>query len=110
MGGKLLYAIFETGGKQLQASPGERLRLEKLPGEVGSKVEFDRVLLVNRDGEIQVGRPYLEGVRVVGTVLEQDRDGKVLVFKKKRRKQYRRTHGHRQAFTSVAIEKIEGKR
>ena len=105
-----MYAIFESGGKQIQASPGKQLRLEKLAGEVGSKIEFDRVLLVNRDGEIQVGRPYLEGARVVGTVLEQGREGKILVFKKKRRKQYRRTHGHRQAFTSVAIENIEGTR
>ncbi|HLE20750.1 MAG TPA: 50S ribosomal protein L21 [Vicinamibacteria bacterium] len=101
--------IFESGGKQFQASPGERLRLEKLDAEVGSEVQFDRVLLVHRDGKIQVGRPYLEGARVVGTVLEQDRDKKVLVFKKKRRKQYRRTHGHRQAFTAVTIDKIEGK-
>jgi large subunit ribosomal protein L21 len=109
MGEKPLYVIFESGGKQFQASPGERLRLEKLDAEVGSEVQFDRVLLVHRDGKIQVGRPYLEGARVVGTVLEQDRDKKVLVFKKKRRKQYRRTHGHRQAFTAVTIDKIEGK-
>lgn len=107
MAEKALYAIFETGGKQVQASPGQRVRLEKLAAEIGSKVQFDRVLLVNRDGKIEVGRPYLEGTRVVGTVLEQDRYAKVLVFKKKRRKQYRRTHGHRQAFTSVAIDKIE---
>lgn len=102
-----MYAIFETGGKQVQGSPGQRVRLEKLAAEVGSKVEFDRVLLLHQDGKIQVGRPYVEGARVVGTVLEHDRGGKVLVFKKKRRKQYRRTHGHRQPFTSVAIEKIE---
>jgi large subunit ribosomal protein L21 len=110
MGEKTLYAIFETGGKQVQASPGERLRVEKLPAEVGSKVEFERVLLVHNDGKIQVGRPYVEGARVVGTVIGHDRDKKVLVFKKKRRKQYRRTHGHRQAFTAVSIEKIEGNR
>ena len=110
MGGKLLYAIFESGGKQIQASPGERVRVEKLEAEVGSKVRFERVLLLNRDGKIQVGKPYLDGTIVVGTVLEQDRHRKILVFKKKRRKQYRRTHGHRQPFTAIEIEKIEGEK
>jgi large subunit ribosomal protein L21 len=102
-----LYAILETGGKQIQVSPGESIRVEKLDAEVGSTVEFDRVLMLNQDGEVELGRPYVEGARVTGTVLEQGRAQKVLVFKKKRRKQYRRTRGHRQSFTSVRIESIE---
>ena len=102
-----MYAIFETGGKQLQASPGDRIRLEKIPAEVGGQVEFDRVLLLNRDGQVELGKPYLAGVKVIGTVLEQGRHAKVLVFKKKRRKQYRRTRGHRQAFTAIRVESIE---
>lgn len=105
-----MYAIFESGGKQVQASPGERVRLEKIEADVGAKVQFDRVLFVNREGKIQIGKPYLEGIRVVGKVVEQDRSRKVLVFKKKRRKQYRRTHGHRQDFTAVEIQGIEGKK
>jgi large subunit ribosomal protein L21 len=101
-----LYAIVETGGKQIQVSPGESVRVEKLDAEVGATVEFDRVLMLNQDGEVELGKPYVEGARVTGTVLEQGRAQKVLVFKKKRRKQYRRTRGHRQPFTSVRIESI----
>jgi large subunit ribosomal protein L21 len=102
-----LYAIFESGGKQIQVSPGEQIRVEKLEADVGSKVEFAKILVLNQDGEVELGRPYVEGARVTGTVLEQGRARKVLVFKKKRRKQYRRTRGHRQSFTSVRIESIE---
>ncbi len=105
-----MYAIFESGGKQVQASPGERVRLEKIEADVGAKVQFDRVLFVSRDGKIQIGKPYLEGIRVVGKVIEQDRSRKVLVFKKKRRNQYRRTHGHRPDYSAVEIQGIEGKK
>ena len=102
-----MYAILESGGKQIQVSPGERIRVEKIDAEVGSTVEFDKVLMLNRDGEVELGRPYVEGARITGTVLEQGRAAKILVFKKKRRKQYRRTRGHRQPFTAVRIESIE---
>jgi large subunit ribosomal protein L21 len=102
-----LYAIVESGGKQIQVSPGEQIKVEKLDADIGSTVEFDKVLMLNRNGEIELGNPYLEGARVKGTVLEQGRAQKILVFKKKRRKQYRRTHGHRQPFTAVRIESIE---
>jgi large subunit ribosomal protein L21 len=102
-----LYAILESGGKQIQVSPGEQIRVEKIDADVGSKVEFDKVLMLNRDGEVELGRPYVEGARITGTVLEQGRAAKILVFKKKRRKQYRRTRGHRQDFTAVRIESIE---
>jgi len=102
-----LYAVVESGGKQVQVTPGEQIRVEKLDAEVGSTVEFDKVLMLNRDGAVEVGSPYVDGARVTGTVLEQGRDAKVLVFKKKRRKGYRRTRGHRQHFTAVRIEKID---
>ena len=102
-----MYAIVETGGRQIQVAPGERVQIEKLDAEVGSAVEFDKILLLNRDGNVELGKPYLEGVRVTGVVLEQGRSAKILVFKKKRRKQYRRTRGHRQPFTAVRIETIE---
>ena len=102
------YAIIEAGGKQLQASPGAELRIEKLSADPGETVRFDRVLLVSREGDVRLGRPYVEGVTVSATVTAQDRERKVLVFKKKRRKHYRRTRGHRQPFTAVRIESIDG--
>lgn len=102
-----MYAVVESGGKQLHVKPGEQIRVEKLDAEVGSTVEFDKVLLLNRDGNVEVGSPYVDGARVTGTVLEQGRGSKVLVFKKKRRKGYRRTQGHRQPFTAIRIEKID---
>jgi large subunit ribosomal protein L21 len=102
-----LYAILESGGKQIQVTPGEQVRVEKLDAEVGSTIEFDKVLMLNRDGEVELGKPYLDGARITGTVLEQGRASKILVFKKKRRKQYRRTRGHRQPFTAVRIDSIE---
>lgn len=103
-----MYAIIETGGKQVRTAPGEQIRIEKLDAAVGDTVSFDKVMLVNRDGELDLGKPYLEGATVTGTVLEQGRGAKILVFKKKRRKQYRRTRGHRQSYTSVRIDNIDG--
>lgn len=102
-----MYAIIESGGKQHRAEIGRPLRVEKLTAEVGASVSFDRVLLVNREGELALGRPFVEGATVSATVIEQGRARKIRVFKKKRRKQYRRTHGHRQAFTAVRIESID---
>ncbi|HSF17750.1 MAG TPA: 50S ribosomal protein L21 [Vicinamibacteria bacterium] len=103
-----MYAIIETGGKQHRAVPGEPLRVERIEGESGDTVRFDKVLLVSRDGEVSLGSPYVDGASVVATVTGQDRASKILVFKKKRRKGYRRTRGHRQAFTALRIESIEG--
>jgi len=103
-----LYAIIETGGKQQKVVPGEQLRIEKLEVKVGDTVRFDKVMLVNRDGEVALGKPYVDGASVTATVMEQGRGKKILVFKKKRRKQYRRTRGHRQSFTAVKVEAIEG--
>jgi large subunit ribosomal protein L21 len=103
-----LYAIIETGGKQQKVTPGEQLRIEKLEAEVGDTVRFDKVMLVNRDGEVALGKPYVDGASVTAEVTEQGRAKKILVFKKKRRKQYRRTRGHRQSFTAVKVEAIEG--
>ncbi len=103
-----MYAIIETGGKQQKVIPGEQLRIEKLEAEVGDTVRFDKVMLVNRDGAIELGKPYVDGATVTATVTEQGRGRKILVFKKKRRKQYQRTRGHRQSFTAVKVEAIEG--
>lgn len=107
-GGTTLYAIIETGGRQEKAVPGEVLKVERLPAEIGETVRFDRVMLVSRDGDVSLGHPYVEGVTVSATVTAQDRAPKVLVFKKKRRKGYRRTKGHRQSYTALRIESIDG--
>lgn len=104
----MLYAIIDTGGKQEKAVPGGTLQIERIPAQVGETVRFDRVMLVSRDGQVSLGRPYVDGVLVKATVTAQDRGPKVLVFKKKKRKGYRRTKGHRQSYTSLRVEAIEG--
>ena len=100
-----MYAVIRSGGKQYRVTPGQTLRLEKLEGATGSKVQLGSVLMVENDGNIQTGST-LSNASVEATIVEDDRADKIIVFKKKRKKQYRRTHGHRQAFTAVRIEKI----
>ena len=100
-----MYAVIKTGGKQYRVKAGQTIRLEKLAGEVGSKVELGNVLMVEDGGEVKMGNP-LSNATVEATILETDRADKIIVFKKKRKKQYRRTNGHRQSFTAVRIEKI----
>src|SRR5437016_8314110 len=101
-----MYAVIRSGGKQYRVAPGQTIRLEKLAGDVGSRVELKDVLLVENDGNIQVGAPLVANATVEATVVEHDRAKKIIVFKKKRKKQYRRTHGHRQNYTAVRIDKI----
>ena len=101
-----MYAVIQSGGKQYRVAPGQTIRLERLAGDVGAKVELGDVLLVENDGNIQVGSPLIANAKVEATVLEQDRAKKILVFKKKRKKQYRRTQGHRQDYTAVRIDNI----
>lgn len=101
-----MYAVVQTGGKQYKVQEGETLRVEKLPGDAGATVCFDNVLLIADGQTVTVGRPCIEKASVSGRIVEQDRAKKILVFKYKRRKRYRRMHGHRQAFSAVRIEKI----
>jgi large subunit ribosomal protein L21 len=101
-----MYAVILTGGKQYRVKVGDVLAIEKLELEPGRKAQFDRVLLIEDGGTVQVGTPVLDNAMVLGLVLENFKDEKVLVFKKKRRKQYRRTHGHRQQLTKVRISRI----
>ena len=102
-----MYAVIRSGGKQYRVAPGQTIRLEKLAGEVGAKVDLGAdVLLVENDGTVQVGSPLVANVKIQATVVESDRSKKVLIFKKKRKKQYRRTKGHRQSFTAVRIDSI----
>jgi large subunit ribosomal protein L21 len=100
------YAVISAGGKQHKVAVGDRIRVEKIVAGVGDKVTFDEVLALQTEGGLQVGRPVLKGARVIGRVVEQDKAKKVLIFKKKKRKQYRRTRGHRQPFTAVVVEEI----
>ena len=103
------YAVIRTGGKQYRVAPGDVIRVEKLAGEVGSPVEFSEVLLASdAGGDVRVGQPILPGLRVRGEIVGQERARKVVVFKKKRRKDSRRRQGHRQAVTRVRVTEIEG--
>lgn len=101
-----MYAIIETGGKQYQVEEGQSIFVEKLNVEEGSKVSFDKVLLVSKDGDIKVGSPLVEGAKVEGTVEKHGRGKKVIIFKFKAKKNYRKKKGHRQPFTKVKIESI----
>jgi len=101
-----VYAIIQSGGKQYRVAEGEVLRVEKLEADSGSQVEFADVLLVKTETETLIGQPLVQGALVKGTVEGDGKAEKVLVFKYKKKKQYRRTRGHRQAFSNVRIESI----
>jgi large subunit ribosomal protein L21 len=102
-----MYAIFRTGGKQYKVSPGDVIRVEKLPGEPGSGVEFNHVFAVRKQS-LTVGSPLVENAKVTGTILRNAREPRIRVLKYKRKKQYRRTTGHRQPYTEVKIQEIVG--
>jgi large subunit ribosomal protein L21 len=102
-----MYAVIGVGGKQVRVSPGDTVRVETVPEERGTLVTFDQVLMLGGENGTVVGTPTVPGARVVAKIVDHDRAKKVLTFKKKRRKQYRRTIGHRQNYTAVAIERIE---
>lgn len=101
-----MYAVIMTGGKQYRVSEGDVLRIETLEGEAGSTVEFKDVLLVKADDKTYIGQPVVEGALVKGTLEREGLGDKVIVFKYKRKKQYKRTRGHRQAFSQVRIDSI----
>jgi len=103
-----MYAVFKTGGKQYRAGKGERLKIEKLDAAEGDSVEFNEVLLVGEGDNVKVGAPFVTGSKVKGKVIVQARDKKIDVIKFRRRQNYRRTYGHRQAFTLVEITGITG--
>jgi large subunit ribosomal protein L21 len=106
-----MYAVIETGGKQYRVRPGQTLEVELLPAEPGATVTLERVLLVSNDGKTLVGQPTVAGAAVVGTVTREGRGKKIIVFKYKSKKRYRRTQGHRQDYTYLTITDIraEGK-
>jgi large subunit ribosomal protein L21 len=102
-----MYAVLTTGGKQYRVQEGDVLFVEKLNAEVDATVELTEVLAVSKDGELKVGTPVVEGAKVVAKVLSQGKAKKVIVFKYKRKKDYRKKTGHRQSYTKLVIEKIE---
>ena len=104
-----MYAVIETGGQQFKVAAGETLKVEKLEGDVGSEVILDKILMVKTDDGVKVGNPYLEGAQVKAEIVDQDRDKKVIVFKYKRRKGYKKMRGHRQHFTKIKISTIVAK-
>lgn len=101
-----MYAIVDIAGKQFKVAKDQYIYAPKLEGEAGAKVSFDKVLLTDSDGKVEVGSPALKGVKVSGKILEHVKGGKVIIFKKKRRKGYALKNGHRQQFTKVQIESI----
>lgn len=102
-----MYAVIQTGGKQYKIEPGEELSVEKLDGNVGDEVYFDKVLLVSEEDKVKVGRPVLENAKVVAKITRQARGPKIVVFKYKRRKGYRKKQGHRQNFTGLRVIEIK---
>ena len=104
-----MYAVIETGGKQYRVSPGQTVEVELLPAEPGATVTLERVLLVSSDGSTTVGQPTVPGGAVVATVIGEGRGKKVIVFKYKSKKRYRRTTGHRQDYTYLTVTDIQAK-
>jgi large subunit ribosomal protein L21 len=102
-----MYAIIETGGKQYRVSEGDTLYIEKLPAQADETVEINRVLALVDGENVKIGSPLVEGARVLLKVVRHGRGKKIIVFKFKAKKNYRRKQGHRQAFTQVTVEKIE---
>ncbi|AIC95161.1 MULTISPECIES: 50S ribosomal protein L21 [Shouchella] len=102
-----MYAIIETGGKQIKVEEGQEIYVEKLDAEAGAEVSFDKVLFVGGDSA-KVGAPFVEGASVTGTVEKHGRNKKIIVYKMKAKKNYRRKQGHRQPYTKVVIGKING--
>ncbi len=101
-----MYAVIKTGGKQYRVVPGEKLKIEQIPADIGSEIVLDQVLMVAEDDVITVGTPMVAGATVTATVLSQGRAKKVIIFKMRRRKHYRKTQGHRQNFTEIQIGQI----
>ena len=103
----MTYAVIETGGKQHKVEEGEIITIEKLDLGEGEKVEFSDVLAVKNNDKLEVGKPFLDGAKVTGTVLSQEKDKKIVIIKMRRRQDYRSKQGHRQKLTKVKIDSIK---
>ena len=103
-----MYAVVKTGGKQYKIAPGEKLKVEQIPADVGAQVVLDQVLMVGEGENIRVGQPTVEGATVQATVIAHGRGDKIRIFKMRRRKHYQKHQGHRQNFTELQIDAIVG--
>jgi large subunit ribosomal protein L21 len=103
-----MYALVEIKGRQYKAEKGSTLKVDKIDSEKGNAVEIDKVLMFSNDKDVKIGAPYLDGIKIHATVEDQIKDKKVLVFKYKKRKNYRRTRGHRQQYTLIKVDDITG--
>ena len=103
-----MYAVIKTGGKQYRVTPGEKLKVEQIPADIGSEIVLDQVLMVADGESTKVGTPLVAGATVKATVVSHGRGDKIKIFKMRRRKHYRKTQGHRQNFTEIRIETIAG--
>lgn len=101
-----MYAVIETGGKQYRVTEGNRIRVEKCDAEVGSSISLDKVMLLGRDDGPVIGAPYVDGASVTAKILGHGKEDKVIVFKYRRKKNYRRFRGHRQQYTELSVESI----
>lgn len=103
-----MYAVIKTGGKQYRVANGEKLKIEQIPAEVGTEVTLDQVLMVGEGDTVNIGTPLVAGATVMATVLSQGRHDKIRIFKMRRRKHYQRHQGHRQNYTEIRIDAING--
>lgn len=103
-----MYAVVQTGGKQYKVSPGDVIVVEKLAGESGDKIQLSDVLMLDDGSKVQAGKPFIAGAVVNASIVEQDRAAKIIIFKKKRRQNYRRKNGHRQDITVLRVADING--
>ena len=103
-----MYAVIKTGGKQYRITAGQKLKIEQIPADIGQEISLDQVLSVGEGEALQIGAPFVAGAVVKATVLAQGRHDKIKIFKMRRRKHYRKTQGHRQNYTEIRIEAING--
>ena len=104
-----MIAVIKTGGKQYLVSPGDKIKIEKIKGKAGDKIEFSDVLLLEKQKKIEIGAPLVKKAKVTGKILKQDRAKKIVVLKYKAKTRYKKKSGHRQPFTEIEIVKIEAK-
>ncbi len=101
-----MYAVIKTGGKQYRVSEGDLITIETIDGQDGATVVFDEILMVAKDGDVRIGRPIVEGAKVVGEIVNHSQGPKIIIFKMKRRKGFRKKTGHRQPYVSLKIKEI----
>ena len=101
-----MYAVIKTGGKQYRVAPGEKIRIEQIPADVGSQIVLDQVLMVAEGESVKVGSPLVSGAKVAATVVSHGRGDKIRIFKMRRRKHYQKTQGHRQNYTEIRVDAI----